>query len=579
MKETIKNLKKVYKKYGKEYKWSLIKILFFSSLGFVTNVFVPLVSAKFIVNFTNNNYKQAIYMSVVILGLNLLDKLKTMFTRKSIQIFRRGTVRNIQMSLGREILKLDQTVIDTNSSGTFIQRLNSDTDKMSGLFTHGLINLIRFLSSIGIFIAILFINYHMFLYYTFASLFLTFLSYIKNEKVGEKDKEYRRESDKVAGLTGELVRGVRDIKMLYAKDSFMKNLDLQIINQNEKIFEMREIDINYDLIIGYISSFLEFGTVLMLIMLIKKSIIPIAIAIALYNYKSQVLTNIMGIASDLLERCKNFNISTNRIFAIMNNKEFKKEVFGDTSLKSVKGNFEFKNVKFGYNESLVLNNLSFKIPSGRTIGIVGPSGAGKTTIFSLLCRLYNVDSGKILIDGVDINTLDEKSIRSNITIISQNPYIFNMSIKDNFRLVKSNVTDNEIINACKTACLDEYIESLPDKYDTIVGEGGVNLSGGQRQRLAIARALVQNTKIILFDEATSALDNETQRKIQTAIDNLKGEYTILIIAHRLSTIINCDKIFILNDGKMIDSGIHQELLKNNKYYKQLCQTELTEKIN
>ena len=577
MKETIKNLKKVYKRYGKEYKGSLIKIIFFSSLGFVTNIFVPLVSAKFIVNFTDNNYEQAIYMSIVILGLNLLDKLKTMYTRKSIQIFRRGTVRNIQMSLGREILKLDQTVIDANSSGTFIQRLNSDTDKMSGLFTHGLINLIRFLSSIGIFIAILFINYHMFLYYTFASLFLTFLNYIKNEKVGEKDKEYRRESDKVAGLTGELVRGVRDIKMLYAKDSFMKNLDLQIINQNEKIFEMREIDINYDLIIGYISSFLEFGTVLMLIMLINKNIIPIAIAIALYNYKSQVLTNIMGIASDLLERCKNFNISTNRIFAIMNNKEFKKEVFGDTSLKIVKGNFEFKNVKFGYNESLVLNNLSFKIPSGRTIGIVGPSGAGKTTIFNLLCRMYNVNSGKILIDGVDINTLDEKSIRSNITIISQNPYIFNMSIKDNFRLVKNNVTDSEIINACKAACLDEYIESLPDKYNTVVGEGGVNLSGGQRQRLAIARALVQNTKIILFDEATSALDNETQSKIQTAIDNLKGEYTILIIAHRLSTIINCDKIFILNDGKMIDSGTHQELLKSNKYYKQLCQTELAEK--
>lgn len=195
----------------------------------------------------------------------------------------------------------------------------------------------------------------------------------------------------------------------------------------------------------------------------------------------------------------------------------------------------------------------------------------------MLCKLYNVNSGEILIDDNKINELDEKSIRGNITIINQNPYIFNMSIKDNLKLVKNEVTDEEIKEACKLACLDDYVETLPNKYDTVVGEGGVNLSGGQRQRLAIARALIQNTKIILFDEATSALDNETQSKIQKAIDNLKGNYTIIIIAHRLSTIVNCDKIFILEEGKISDKGSHPELLKNNKYYKNLCNTELIEK--
>ena len=226
---------------------------------------------------------------------------------------------------------------------------------------------------------------------------------------------------------------------------------------------------------------------------------------------------------------------------------------------------------------MVLKNLSFKISSGSTVGIVGKSGSGKTTIFNLLCKLYDVNSGEIRIDNVNIEELDEEAIRRNITIISQNPYIFNMSIKDNLKLVKSDITDEEIVEACKTACLDDYIESLPKKYDTIVGEGGINLSGGQRQRLAIARALVQNTKIILFDEATSALDNVTQLKIQTAIDNLKGNYTLIIIAHRLSTIINCDKIFILEDGKISAIGTHKELLKENKYYKSLCETELVQK--
>ena len=577
MKETIFNLKKVYKRYGKEYKSSLIKIFVFSLIGILTNICIPLLSAKFIINFTNSKFKQAIYMSLIILGIYAIENIKIVLIRKNNQVFRRGTVRSIQMSLGREILSLDQNTLDSNSSGTFIQRLTNDTEKMSRIFTNGMVIIIKFLSAIGSFVAILIIDYHMFLYYFIASLILTIFNYIKNEKVGEKDKEFRKESDKVAGLTGELVRGARDIKMLYAKESFMKNLDERIIIQNEKNFEMRNIDMNYNLFIGYIKMILEFIVVLLLVYLIKNNTITVAIAIALYNYKNTVLTNFMDIVSELLEECKNFNISSDRVFSIINNKKFKKEKFGKEEIENIDGNFEFKNVKFGYNENLVLRGLNLKIDSGNTYGIVGKSGSGKTTIFNLLNKLYNINSGSIYIDGKNIDGLSEKSIRGNITIISQNPYIFNMSIKDNLKLVKNDVSDKEIITACRLACLDDYIETLPNKYDTIVGEGGVNLSGGQRQRLAIARALIQNTKIILFDEATSALDNETQSKIQKAIDNLKGNYTIIIIAHRLSTIVNCDKIFILEGGKIFDSGTHKELYRNNKYYQQLCKTELFEK--
>lgn len=188
--------------------------------------------------------------------------------------------------------------------------------------------------------------------------------------------------------------------------------------------------------------------------------------------------------------------------------------------------------------------------------------------------MYEPNKGKILIDDIDIKELDEKSIRNNITIINQNPYIFNMSIKDNLKIVKNNLTDKEMKKVCELACLDDFIESLPNKYDTIIGENGVNLSGGQKQRLAIARALIQKTKIILFDEATSALDNETQSKIQTAIDNLKGEYTILIIAHRLSTIVNCDEIMVLQEDGIIEKGKHSYLLENNKEYKRLYKNDL-----
>lgn len=577
MKETFKNLKKVFKKYGREYKGTLIKNSIFSLFGIFTNICIPIFSAKFIINFTDSKFEQAIYMSLIILVIYAVEIIKIMLIRRNNQILRRGIVKNIQMSLGREILRLEQTTLDSNSSGTFIQRLTGDTEKMSRIFTNGMVIIVKFLSTLGSFIAILIIDWHMFVFYACVSLILSVLNYIKNEKVGEKDREYRKESDKVAGLTGELVRGARDIKMLYAKESFMKNLDEKIVIQNEKHFEMRNVDMTYNLFIGYIKIFLEFIAVLLLILLINNNTLSIAVAIVLYNYRNTVLTNFMDIVSELLDECKNFNISSERVFAIANNKEFKKEVFGDKTLDSIKGDFEFKNVSFGYNENLILKNLSFKIKTGSTTGIVGKSGSGKTTIFNLLCKLYNINDGEILIDGINIEELNEETIRGNITIISQNPYIFNMSIKDNLRLVKSNVSDEEIVEACKTACLDDFIESLPNKYDTIVGEAGINLSGGQRQRLAIARALIQNTKIILFDEATSALDNATQLKIQTAIDNLKGNYTLIIIAHRLSTIINCDKIFILEDGKISATGSHKELLRDNKYYKTLCEMELIKK--
>ena len=218
--------------------------------------------------------------------------------------------------------------------------------------------------------------------------------------------------------------------------------------------------------------------------------------------------------------------------------------------------------------------MNFKIKANSTVAFGGKSGSGKTTVFNLLCKMYNIESGTITIDGIDINDLDKDSIRGNITIISQNPYIFNMSIRDNLRLVKENLTDEEMKKACKTACLEEFIKSLPDGYDTIIGEGGINLSGGERQRLAIARALIQKTEIILFDEATSALDNETQANIKKAIDNMKNEYTILIIAHRLSTVIDCDRILFLDEGKIKAEGTHQELLNSCKNYQNLYESEL-----
>ena len=502
--------------------------------------------------------------------------LNHMILRKNAQVFFRGTTKNIQISAAKEILNIELYDIDRRTSGTFIQRINNDTDEMSKIFTRGMGFLTNILTDIGIFIAVFIINKKVFLFYLLSSLILTLMHLCKVEKVNVEDKKYRKQREITSGLVSELVRGVRDIKMLNAKESFIEAVDNNIDDLTVSLFNMRNAEINYNFLISIINGIIQFSLIALLVFLLSIKSISVSTALILYNYKNRVLTNLIEHIGNLLTEIKSFNLSSNRVFALLDNKEFKKEKFGKEHLDKFVGNFEFKNVHFAYGENKVLKGINFKIKENETIAFVGKSGAGKSTIFSLLCKLYDIDKGEILLDGKNIKDLDEYSIRNNITIISQNPYIFNMSIRDNLKLVKENLSNEEMIEACKMACLEEFIESLPDKYDTVVGEGGVTLSGGQRQRLAIARAFVQNTKIILFDEATSALDNETQNYIKQAINNMKNKYTILIIAHRLSTIVNADKIMLIENGKISAKGKHKKLLENNETYKKLYETEIIE---
>lgn len=575
MKETIQNLKKVYK-YGKKFQKNLIVFSLLSFLFIIFNIISPIVAANQIIYLSDNLYDQLLGASLIILGIELVRAINHWLLKRNTQVFFRGTTKNIQLEAAKEILKIEISDIDKQTSGTFIQRIGNDTDEMSRIFTKGMGFLTNILTDIGIFVAVFIINKIIFFYYLLGSLILTVLHLYKVENVSKKDKIYRNQRDKTSGLLAELVRGVRDIKMLNAKESFINEIEENIDDLTKSQFDMRNKEANYNFVISTTNATIQFILIVLLIYLLSNSYLTVASALVLYNYKSRVLNNLIEHTGNLLTEIKAFNLSSNRVFSLLESKEFKKETFGKKHLKEIKGNFEFKNVSFGYDENLVLKNLNFKIKENETVAFVGKSGAGKTTIFSLLCKLYDIKEGEILLDGENIKNLDEFSIRNNITIISQNPYIFNMSIKDNLRLVKENLSDEEMIEACKMAYLNDFIESLPKKYDTIVGEGGVTLSGGERQRLAIARAFVQKTKIILFDEATSALDNETQNYIKQAINNMKDKYTILIIAHRLSTIVNADKIMLLEDGKITIEGTHKELLSKNKTYKKLYEEEIIE---
>lgn len=573
MKEFFSNLKKAWV-YGKGQKKFIIGYIVFNIIFIFINLFVPILSAKAIVELTNNKLNQVVFIGFVILVVELLRNFANYITGYFRQQIYRETYSKIETTLGAEILKIENQSLDEKGSGLFIQRLTNDASKIADIFVVLNIYLTNILTDIGIFLAVFIINKVVFFYLLLTICTIFVVEKKRTNVVNVQDKIYRKKNERVSGFIGELVRGAHDIKMLNAENSFIKELDSKIIDLNNEKYKMDEKNRNYILLSGTLSDIFSTGNIILSVFLITQNLLSIPNALVINNYLGR-LTSIIYFVSQFLEKVKDFNLSSERVFAIMDSKEFGKEKFGKKHIDKVNGDFEFKNVTFTYaNGHKVIDNMNFKIKANSTVAFVGKSGSGKTTVFNLLCKMYNIDSGKITIDGIDIRELDKDSIRGNITIISQNPYIFNLSIRDNLRLVKENITDEEMIEACKTACLEDFIKSLPDGYDTVIGEGGINLSGGERQRLAIARALVQKTEIILFDEATSALDNETQANIKKAIDNMKNEYTILIIAHRLSTVIDCDRILFLDEGKIKAEGTHKELLSNCKNYRNLYEAEL-----
>ena len=259
-----------------------------------------------------------------------------------------------------------------------------------------------------------------------------------------------------------------------------------------------------------------------------------------------------------------------RIYALIDKED---KILEDKSLPILQissGNIIFQNVNFSYSDnSVILNNVNININGGSKTGIIGESGSGKSTILNLIPRFFDLTEGKILIDKQEINNVRLSSLRKAISIVSQDTILFDDTIKKNIAYAKKNATDDEIYKASKLAGIDNFVNSLENGYETLVGENGVKLSGGQKQRISVARAFLKNAPIILLDEATSSLDSDSEEKIKQALNELTKNKTTLIISHKLSTIITCEKIYVINKGKIIGEGTHLELVKNSAYYRNL----------
>ena len=458
--------------------------------------------------------------------------------------------------------------------GELINRLSSDPDRVLDLLNQLVKMILKIIMALIIVIVSFKISIFIGIEITIFAIIMGIISSKYFPVIKSTQKEIKKESDKLIKRATENLTGIREIKALGIKNNMINLINNDIDNYCNKSLKINRYESVYNGLNNIVYYVLQFIILLTCGYLFIKGHIVYSVLMMVHTY----IWRIDEVAETLSSFGVNYNkvkVSLSRIDEVVNNKIFKDEIYGDINLNNPKGNVTFKNVSFKYTkkENLTLDNLSLNIKTNQKTAIVGRSGNGKTTIFNLLLRYFDVTSGKVLIDGVDIKDLTEESLRKTISCVRQNPFLFNMSIFENFKIVKPDITLKEVKEVCKRAYIDEYIESLPKKYNTIIGEGGINLSGGQKQRLAIARTLLLDTKIILFDEATSALDNESQKYIKMTIDDLTKDHTIIIIAHRLSTIIDADEILVIENGKLESKGNHKDLLKKSKVYKGLYENE------
>lgn len=572
----MKNLKefKPLLKLIKEDKKKLIIASVIIFISGITEIFVGYLNGSAVESITEFKLKNAlIYLGIYFVIELAFDGVVLHYAQSLLYKVESALTRKLGFYTYKKSLDLPAVAFEKQSSGEIINRITNDADSLSFAFGH----LLKMISSIvGTFIIIIYILLNSWIIglEIIVLVFLLFLVIKKyNPKINKIHKERKLEQDKFTSLVNESIRGIREIKTLGIKKSLVNDM-IDIIKLIYKKSE-KEIDIQkeFNIIVRFLKSLLEVGVFVTCIILLYYEEINLTFFIAMTYYVYRYMWLIEDI-NNLTQVYQKLVVSLGRVNEILENRLYQDESFGNKKVNNIRGVIEFKNVVFSYpNEDNILNKFSIKIEPNKKIAIVGKSGQGKSTLFNLITRIFDVNEGEILLDNINIKDLSEDELRSHISIIRQEPFIFNKSIKENFLLLDENIKLEEIRKYTRIAYIDDYIMSLPDKYDTILGEGGVNISGGQKQRLSIARTLMKKSKVILFDEATSALDNNSQEYIKKSIDNLVQDHTVIIVAHRLSTIIDADIIYVIDKGRVVASGTHNELLKTNRIYKKLYTTE------
>ena len=540
----------------------------------------PILSAQLIVNLETGIFNKILLIAAALLAVLGVTDLALFAANRSYNIVYNKTLTNLENDLVDGVLRITNGCIDEKGTGLFIQRMTVDTTSLATGFNTLADLFSQMFNYIGILAAILFVSPPVFIVVLILLCIQSYLELKRARQMKIDDRAYRDANEQFTGFVSEMIKGSRDVKLLNSESRFRDELSERINNANDKRMYMQDRAWKYRLTRLELGEFGYFFYIVLLALMIAQNKMEPVTAIVLFTYYTQLGSPAVLLLGQLMEFIKNFNLSSERVYALLRNTEFPKEQFGSRHLDKVAGEIRFDKVSFSYKSSnplfaprQILKRMDLTIPAGSTTALVGMSGSGKTTVLNLISMLYKATSGIIYLDGVNIRELDQDTIRSNIAVVSQNPYIFNLSIRDNLRIVKPDLTDEEMRVICKKACIDEDIMQMAEGYDTVIGEGGTNLSGGQRQRLAIARSLLRDFRILLLDEATSALDNVTQSRIKEALRNIGKDHTVIMVAHRLSTIIDAGKIVYMEDGKVLDEGTHNELMERCESYKELYKHE------
>lgn len=589
-------------KYLKKYSGWISFYIFVFVLVTVVDVFIPILTANAVEDITFNEYRSAIYNLLFVIGLSIVSYFLSGLLNFLYNRYGMRMIGDISLDCVAQSFKISSQSYSNHSSGQFMDRIVRDPNRIVGELSSMVYMISNIVTTLTIIIYVFILNYIIGLCVVALLIVSLIITSVRLKKFNKNMQSSDKARENLVSIVNETIKSEKDIKTTGLEQKLKDTVNDRTNNNVKENYKLYNTNQTLRLFNNALLEVLLLGVLILGIVLMEKGLVTIAIFMVIYSYRGSIksFSNFIGFFFESIATIKN---SLGRIRELFEDKEYELEKFGNVHLDKVQGEIEFKDVIFKYkeyeykkdkktkvttktlkNETQVLDKINFKIQPNTTVAFVGKSGSGKSTILSLISKMLEADDGQVLIDGVDIKDLDKDTLRKSISLVNQFPYIFDMSIKENLLLAKENATDEEIEKAIKDSYLKEFIDTLPNGIDTVVGESGIKLSGGQRQRLAIARALLRQTSIIIFDESTSSLDNFAQEHIKKCIDNLKGKSTIVIVAHRLSTIKNVDDIFFLEEGKIVDEGSFDKLFKKNKEFKNMftmenLQDELKEQEN
>ncbi|HPG48188.1 MAG TPA: ABC transporter ATP-binding protein [Petrotogaceae bacterium] len=523
---------------------------------------------------TNKNYNGLLIIGIFFSALNVFSMFLSRARINIMSEVSNKIVLNIRQELYTHIQKLSFTFFDNRPVGKILARVVGDVNSLQQLFSDSVTNLIPEILTIVCTLFLMFsINFRLTLA-AVATLPLLIGGLFFIETFSRKRwQNYRKKKSNLNAFIHEDFSGIKVVqsynmeeKTSYSFKNYcgsMMNSFIRAVRLNDLFWPMVELCSGIGIVLVYWSS----------VKLVNTGSISIGTLVAFTAYISIFWRPIMNITNFYNSLITNF-AAAERIFDILDTKPDIENKGSEIIMPLINGNVQFKNVSFGYDDgTTVLDNVSFNVKAGEKIALVGPTGAGKTTIINLISRFYDTKKGNVLIDGYDVKNVDLESLRSQMGIMLQDTFLFSMSITDNIRYGKLDASDEEVINAAKAVNAHDFIMKLEKGYETNVNERGSRLSVGQRQLISFARALLADPRILILDEATSNIDTQTERLVQSGIKKLLHGRTSFVIAHRLSTIRDADRIFYVDDGKIIESGTHAELLAKKKAYYELYMSQ------